>query len=302
MGGSSSSSSTKIPKWMESAGKEVYGRAKTFSEKPYQSYSGDRVAGFSDDTMSGFSQLRDYIANSQSAGPEAMGMIRAGAGAAAPKISDPGRIIDEGGALGKISDYMNPHVDATLAPTIRGLEKAAGKDRLRVGDMASGAGAYNDARHGILERGVNQDLMTGIGDATGRAYSDAYGSAMTARAGDRDAMMNTELANAGFQTDAINRQFQGAEGLMATEGAADSNFFSKLQALLSSGQAQQQQAQTELDVPYTEFEKKKQDEYDKIAALMSVLGGVPYTRTTQTSNNDGGAGALGAIGALLGAI
>lgn len=77
-------------------------------------------------------------------------------------------------------------------------------------------------------------------------------------------------------------------------------FREMLAAMFQSGAAQQQNEQSRLDAGYEEFLRGQQDPYDRLAALVSSLGGVPYTRQTQTREPN--SAPAGILGALLGAI
>lgn len=348
------------------------------------------------------------------------------------KPEDYGRIVDEGGKLGAMSDYINPYVSANLDPVIKDIERAAAKERMRIGDMATAAGAYGDARHGVLEGESDRNRVEAIGEAGYRAYSDAWNAGMAARqadltrfgnrdlaegqfyenqqgrqlardttqgqfyenqqarqqaqdqaqaglfetaAGRRDALnlnqagldenaanralsrdvaqgslfeqlmgrrfaqdqaqygaheayagrsdarslnqaeldanaasmalsrdvaqgslfeqlmgrrFAQDTAQAGLYETAQNRALAGGAQMTDIQGAADESMLQRLMAQLNVGATQQANAQAELDAKYEGYDRKRQDEYDRLAALVSVIGGVPYTRTgiTTQPNND----------------
>lgn len=299
--GPSQSTTESSPQWMQDAGKDIYDKAKTFYNKPYEQYSGPRVAPFATDSTNAFTQLRDYMGNAPNVTGEALDMARAGANQPAGHVSTE-RVVDENGQLGAISDYMNPYLGNALAPTIRNLEESATKERMRVGDLAQGAGGYNDARHGVLEGEVGRNLNTAIGDTSAKAYSDAFASAMGMRSGDLDRFFNRDVTNANLGEAAAGRKLSGAGTMVGTAAQGQSDFLSRISSLLSSGTAQQQQQQNQYDVDYSDFEKQKQDEYDRLASLVSVIQGLPYNKTSTTTSNDGGGGLLGGLGALFGAF
>src|SRR3546814_535294 len=47
------------PEWSTGSFQELLGRAGEISRQPYQGYGGPRIAGFSNDQMAGFQQVRD---------------------------------------------------------------------------------------------------------------------------------------------------------------------------------------------------------------------------------------------------
>src|SRR5690606_20192124 len=94
------------------------------------------------------------------------------------------RLVDEDGVLGSIGSYMNPYIDRTLNPVLRELREQDQIQKNRLGDMAAMSGAFGDARHGIMEGEQSSRTNEAVSDATGRAYSDAYNTAMSQRASD----------------------------------------------------------------------------------------------------------------------
>lgn len=298
-GGSSEKSS--IPGYLQEAGKNVIGKAESFYDKPYDAYSGQRQAGFTGDQQSAFQGLRDYVGGggTQALADEGTGMMRQAGNAPGSQVSTE-RVVDENGRLGAFSDYFNPYVNQVLQPALRQIDEGGAQERNRIGGMAQSAGAFGDARQGILEKDLAGEMATARGDVTSRAYSDAFGQAMGAREGDLNRFFNADTTNANLNETQLGRLMQGGGALTGQASTQQGDIMSRLNALLSTGTQQQQQAQTGLDIPYQAHEAQRQDEYDRLASLVSVIGGVPYARSTQT--NDGGAGIMSGIGSLLGGM
>lgn len=301
--GSGTSEKQKIPEWLEKSAKGTLGRVESFSKTPYQTYSGDRQAGFSGDQTSAFQQLRDYVGGGGTSGlaDEGTGMIRSGAQAPGSQVSTE-RVVDENGRLGSIGDYFNQFTNATLQPGLREIEEGAALGRNRLGSMATSAGAFGDARHGILEQGLDQDRLQARGDLTANAFRDAWDSAMGLRSGDLDRFTNTDTTNATLNETALNRLMEGGGALTGQASTQQNDLLSRLSALLSTGTTQQQQEQSGLDVGYQDFLAKQQDPYDKLGLLISALGQTPAKANITTSTDDGGAGLLGSLGSLVGAF
>lgn len=300
--GPTSTTSTNLPSWVSDAGKDIYGKAKDFYSQPYN-VPAQGVADFAGDQQQGFQALRDYTGSggTQPSTSAGLDLINQGASAPRQQVQDPGRVIDQGGRLGAISDYMNPYTQGVLDPTLRQMGRA--RDTAIQGNEAGAIahGAFGDARHGIVDQGVNRDYMTGVGDATNRAYSDAYNSGMAARTGDLNRMVSTDQTNAGLGEAAAGRNIQGGGSLISGAGAGQQNLLSGLSALFTSGNLQQQHAQSQMDSQYQLAAKQYQDQYDKIAQMVSVMGATPYNRTQTTTQTPGNAGLLGGLGSLLGA-
>lgn len=287
-----------IPEWMSKAGQDIWSQAKDFGAETYQPYSGGRQADFSADQMTAFDRLRGYTSDAPDATGTALSMVTDVGNAAAPSLSTE-RIVDESGRLGAISDYINPYIGNVLDARLAEMGKAAARERIRIGDLAQSAGGYGGARHGVLE-GMNYDnYLKNIDAATNDAYSSAFGSAMGMRSDDLSRFLGVDTANANYGEAALGRKFQAGTALPGIVQAGQSAEMDRINALLGAGQLQQQQEQTALDIPYSDYEKAQQDRFDKIAMLVSSIGGVPYTRSQTTT--EPGTSPLGILGALLGA-
>lgn len=302
-GGPSQTTSSNIPQWVTDAGKDIYGKAKTFYESGYTPYSGQRVADLSGDQTAAFNAMRDYFAGGGSSGmnQEAANLFRASANAPAQNISTE-RVIDTNGRLGDMSAYINPNVDATLQPTIRSILENAAQQRKQIGAQATSAGAFGDARQGVLESTLGRNTEMAVGDATAKAYSDAWNNAMAARTSDLNRFFQSDTANAGYNEAELARKQAGGASLGSLAAADQDQFMSRLSGLLQTGQGQQQQQQNQLDVGYQNYQSQQQDAYDRLASLVSVIGGLPYSRSQTTTTNDGGASLFGALGSILGAF
>lgn len=252
--GPSTTSTSGIPQWLQDAGKSTYDKGLSLYNAPFVAppSADQRVAGFSPDQTSAFGLLRD--------------MVNSGGGAYGDLFTQGTNLIANPGS------GLSPYVDATLAPTIRNINEAATAQRGQVGDQATGAGAYGDARHGVLEGQVNRNADLAIGDATGKAYADAYNAA-AARGG----------------------------ALVGAAGQGQGDFLSRIQAMLGTGQQQQQQAQSKADVGFQNYQLEQQSPYDKLAALLSSFTGSPYNRTTTSSSSSGVSPLFSLLGSLLGA-
>lgn len=299
-GDTTSKSKVELPKWLEQGGKDAAKSAINFYGKPFKSFEGDRVADFNDTQKNAFAAIGDWAGTPSSVTPAAIGIAKDSALAPAYQTTDFGRIVDENGPLGAMSDYISPYISEALNPAIKDIERAAATERMRIGDAASNANAYGDARHGVLEGTSDRNRIEAIGDTAYGAYADAWTQAMGAREADLNRMTQRDFQQGQFDETAANRGLSGAALMGELDTSNQANELQKLMTLLSSGNLQQQNTQSELDAAYEKWGLKQQDKYDKIAALVSVLSGVPYSRTTTTSQPDNSWASLG--GAALGAF
>lgn len=279
-----------IPGWLEKGAKSTFKSAQNFYDDPYKKFKGDRVADFTPVQNDAFKSIIDW---GNTGAKEALQLTSDAASAPGYQLTDYGRIVDETGKLGAISDYINPYVQNAIDPAIRDIERASAAERMRIGDMATRAGAYGDARQGVLEGVVNRNNNEAVGDLSYKGWADAYNNAMAARTGDLARWTGVDANQAQLYEAQRQRQLAGAQQMM-TQGLAGP------MAQLTVGNLQQQNAQSTLDTNYEAYERKMQDQYDKLAALVGAVGGVPYPRTQTTTKPDNSWAQL--LGGVAGAV
>lgn len=260
------SSSTSYPPWYESAAQQAIGMAGKIARQPYQRYGGPRVAPFTQ-------AQRGAMATTRRAGDiavRAQGMTR--------------DVYDTGWDAKAAGRYMNPFVSKAIAPAIRTINEAAAVDAIgtRAGMIGQGGrGAFGDARTGILETGIEEARLRGVGDVAARGYAQAYESGRSAF----EAEQNRRLAAAGQYGTQAGRQAQ----------IAAQHF--------GMGTAEQRADQAQMDVDYADFIEQRDWKQSRLAPLLAALGAVriPSTTESQTPGTSIGqqAGGLGLATAAL---
>lgn len=205
---------------------------------------------------------------------------------------DPSRLVDEGGDLGAISDYMNPYLAQVLDPAVANMRDQMQKNLNQVGAEAMTSGSFGGARHGIAEGEVYRDTNRDIGDLTARTMMGGYDNAMNQRAADRAAKME---ANANKMTAA-----SGISGL----GNQFYDLFSNVNDSLFNAGEVEREAEMERNQALRNFQEAiKNKKYDDAMRIISAVQGTPYsTETTQTSQTKSNDGLLGLVGSALGAL
>jgi hypothetical protein len=186
---------TKLPKYLNDITTRLATRGETTSLKPFEAFSGDRIAGLSDDTMAGGDFIRKLMGQGNT------------------------RVIDNipgatGGAEGSVQDYMNPYLQQILEPMLRQMGEKEGMDRNRLNAEATMAGAFGDSSHGIEASTLRLDSGRERSDMINRVLAQAFDSAMGLREAD---------INRGNQTNQTNLQnllgFGNMQDVKAQQGA-----------------------------------------------------------------------------------
>lgn len=300
---SSATTSTDLPDYVTDAGKTAVGIGTDLATKPWTAYSGPRVADFSTDTQTAFGSLRDLLtkAMSSTAGETA-------ARGALDYASAPSQSVGYQGTFdGDISKYISQYTDAALAPALKKIQEASDAARKRIGAGATSAGAFGDARHGILEARNQSDTAETMGNTAAQVYANAFDKAVATKQGDLARETATDTTNANFAETALGRLLQGTGSLVGQEGAAQGNLLQAIQSMLTGGQMQTGQAQAQLDADKAEHDETYNYQLSGLDALLKALKAPAEVTTTSegtqtgTSTQSGGPSPwLSILGSALG--
>lgn len=258
-----------IPAWLESAGQNVAAKATELTNKPFEAFTGDRVADLTGDQQTGFQKLRDMVS-----GGDTPNAIKSFMNAPASNVGTE-RVVDEGGKLGAIADYVSPYAEAALNPALRKIQEQSDAQRKRISAGATSAQAFGDARHGILEAALGRDTSQAMGDTASKFLMDAINQAMGLRTADSNRFLDTAKTNAGYEEKAADRQLTGGQALQ-------SGLLQQIQALLGAGGQQQLQQQAGLDSIFGEFMREYGHDSTVLNAAAKALGGIPHGKSTVT--------------------
>lgn len=255
---------TKLPEWVTSAAKNNLDYASKIAERPYQAYGGPRIASFSGDSTKGQNLLRGYTPGNYASVAQ---------GGQLP------RQIDEIGQGGTVDAYMDPFLGQVLDRTGKNIRRSTDMAQQGLAKEANMEGAFGDAQYGVARSELERNAAELYGDKTAELSSAAYDNAQRLRSDD------------------INRILSGG----------NQDFEQKLRyidALLKSGNQQEQKTQSSLDLAKGDFDAQNQHPTEMLNLLMSALQGTPYGKT-QTSTQPGPSvagqilGALGSLGSLF---
>lgn len=279
---STQSTTTPLDAQIQQAGSQALNQAMAIGNQTYPGYdTSQRVAPFAADQSSAFKMIEDYTTGYQ---PNVYGYALQGAKAygAAPAqtVTAPG---------------MDPYLAAALQPAITDIQEAGAVQRNDIAAQATGAGAYGDARHGVVEADQMSNEQQAISDLTSQAYSAAYNQAAAYD-------MQAQQFNAQAQEAALQRQLQSGTSALGFAAQDQATQLANMNALLQSGQIQQQQQQAIADAQYEEYLRSLEWPFRQLEALTSVYSGQPISQTVTTSaptDNTDLYAALGAIGGSL---
>lgn len=141
--------------WYEGAGQVAMDRALGLSERPYDPYSGQRVA-----SLSGNESM-------------ASGLARSAASRYQPQMQR----LQSGFNPQALSTFMNPYVDEVLGARTRAIGNEFGRQSAALDKNAAAMNAFRSGRSDQARARLNLGRMRAIDEATGQTKAEAFDSA-----------------------------------------------------------------------------------------------------------------------------
>ena len=268
-GGGTVETSSDIPDRYKSFVDSNLALAEQIANRPYQQYTGQRIAGFTPDQQAAFQQVRSLPSQYQGSLNNANTAFTAAANSAADPSIMMGR-------------YMNPYenqvVNSTIGDVNRSFDRAGNDVRAR----AASASAYGGSRLGVLEAENERNRARTVEDAAGRLRQAGFTNAAQLGQG-----ATNQLMQAG----------QSAQGLAASQAGLG---LQSANALAGIGQQQQGINQAQFNQNYGDFLDQVNYPISALSLRQSAIGQTPMGSIgQQPRQSDGtGAAALGALGTI----
>lgn len=299
-GGGGDSTSTKVPKWLNQAGKSAVTLGTQLASRPYTPYSFQRIADFSGDQKDAMGMLRRGADDISMTAPKLSRMRQFNPMKTVPNI-DMVRLIDKvpGGPGGKLEDYMNPYINRVLDRTDKRIQDAADYQRTWQSNAeANMNGAFGDARHGVADSLIAKEAIQQSKDAAAQGYAEAYNNAQQLRDADINRWMDLQQQN--IQNDMTQKQFN-QQGYLDWENLntqrqlsqnqansqAQKDFLSYVDSLFRSGGQQQDLAQQNMDLMYDDFQRQRDYPLQQYDLLLRALNGTPSSSNRTTTTDSG---------------
>lgn len=250
------STQSTLSEWSGPYVTSMLGKAQALSEQPYQVYGGPMTAGESALQSKYFSGLggltfptqlgQSFSSSTAPALPTATGP----AGSTAP--------------TGPAAQYMNPYLQAVLAPQLEELRRQAGITQQTQAGKAAQAGAFGGTRYGLMEAEGARNLLQEMNKTIGTGYANAYDKAM--------------------------QQFNAEQGQAKT--LAD--------MMASAGTQQRGIEQEGITADYNEFLAQRDYPMKQVQFLQSMLQGLPISTVSTSQAQQSGIGQLASTAGALG--
>lgn len=260
------------PTWVENQSRQALDIGSRIANQNYTPYSGERVAGPSENEQLGMRLSREQRGAALPYYEEAAGLTRRGT----QQFED-----------ADMSKYMNPYIKSALDPAAREIREEGARGAMALDARASSMDAFGGSRAALMRSENREKTIQGIKDLYGEGMARAYehGVSIWGEERTRDLHAAGRLQDIGSAVQRAN--LTDISTLMAT-GATDRNI---------------QQAMKDFD--YKQFIENRDWDFRSMGALITALEGIRgsySTKTTTKTKESGGefAQALGLGATLLG--
>lgn len=278
-----------LPPHLTEFSKENIEEAKRIASRPYEAYTGARIANFTPDQLQGFDLARQAAGQWQP-------FVNTGAAATADVAGRGYTAFPEA----DIGAYMDPFLDQVLDAGLTEINRQGAIDRNQISAQMQAAGAFDSARHGVLEAEQRRNQERARADITANLLSGGFRNAQQMfQADEAQRLAHDQARLAGGQ------QLSQLGALGSQLGYQDAASFmdigEKLRLLDQSG----------LDIGYQDFLNQLNYPIEMLNLRLSTGTSTPYStnsvltepvyRANTSAQNLGAFGALaGGLGALAG--
>ena len=330
---SQNSSSTDLPAWAKPYFERNLARAETESLKPYEAYTGPRIAKSSD--YGDLTKSKELTRDVASKGIAGLGVAQDYSKYAIDQSKELGNYTPTQASEyqfdptrqfsgAEVQQYMDPYMQNVVDQQKQQAFSDFSRMNANRAQQGVNAGAFGGSRQGVVQGMAEEGLMGQFGQIQAKGLSDAYGQAVGAFQADRSAQSADQAAKAAeasrVQTfTEAGKQFAAGQGISAlgagANAAKDLAGYGQLdreadiqnvQLLDNIGRSEQGEDQMGLDIAYQDALAKQGYTAGQIGQLSNILQGLPIQAsgsTTGSSSNStytpGPSGLQSAIGTGL---
>ena len=260
---------TNLPEYAQPYFENIMNRAQTESYRPYQTYGGQRIAGFTPgqtavqtETMgmpSTTGQFQTAQGLTTAAGLGSLGTAGAyGAMATSPAAQQA---------------YMSPYMQNVVDVQKQEAARDAAKQQMQANLGAARQGTYGGARNILAQSEANRNLGAQLANIQAAGSQKAFEAATQAQ------QYQADLGLRGY-----GQAAQAAQGLGALTSQGQQTQLQRLAAQEAVGAQQQSQTQKSLDQAYADFLRQRDYPMEQLGYYSNLLRGLPVQLgSTQTT-------------------
>ncbi len=273
-GGSSPTSTatqtTGLPSWALPYAQNTLAKQAALSDRPYEAYGGNRIAGFS--------PLQEQAKNT-AAGMQTSGATGAGIGLAG--MAGLGGLNTQNFGSQQAQQYMSPYIQNVVDIGKREAQRQSSIQGAQQQAQAAQAGAFGGSRDAIMRAERERNLGTQMGDIQAQGNQMAYTNAQQ--------QFNADQAR-GLQGLGIATNAAGQLGQLGGQQFQQGMDINKLQG--AYGAQEQNMKQRGLDLAYQDFQNQQNYPQQQLGYMANMINGLPLGKqsTTQMYEADPGFG------------
>jgi hypothetical protein len=275
----------------------------TNANMKYQPFEGQRTADFTGLQNQAFQGAQDLGVMGQTTGASQLAGL-AGLGALNTQYN-PMMARTQNFGMGAADRYMNPYAMSAMMPTLQEQARQSAIAGQGLQAKAVGQGAFGGSRQAIEQAENARNLGMLQNKTISEGMNTAYNNAMQQFNADQARQLQAQQMNQGQQQFGANLGLQGLNTALQsanTLGQLGQNQYAQQTGNINLqnqlGGQQQQQQQNILNQQYQDFLAQKQNPYNQLSFMQSMLSGLPIQSSTQNvySNPNMLSQAAGAIG------
>ena len=247
---------TELPSWVTDASRSAIAKGEAISNREYQGFTGDRVAGLSENeemasdvARTGFGGAQDFFRQ----GGEALGN-------------------QQSWTQADRNAFMNPYIETVVNKQLRDTGRSFDQKRAGLERTSSMRSAFGGGRQTMLESNLDRDHLETVGDISGAGYASAYDKAM----------------------DQFNQEQQRNIGTAAAFGSLGSGTAgaagAQVGALASTGQTEREVDQLGKDFDYMQFIEQRDWDVNNLEPLLRSIQAAKHGQTSSTKEKTSGGG------------
>lgn len=248
---------------------------------PYESYSGERFAGFNPDQEQAFTDARNFAGAMPSGYQTAIDTAEDETGYTSG-FKTAGQ--DTAGFQRELDARMNPFTQGVINQLQRDISEQQQMALGKTGEQARAAGAFGGSRQGVAEALTSGRYGDAFARTAGQLRSEQFNRAMSGVDQDRTAQEQ-------FRGQAARTRLGAGQQVLSGTQSQDAATAQRINSLARIGQQQQAMDQASKDFDYQQFLEER--DYDKMNILAGggLLGSAPGDyREAPVYGREGGLG------------
>ena len=256
---------TTIPEYARPYVEKMLGQTEALSKTPYQTYGGERTAGFSPLQQQSFQNAQNMNPAQQLTQGSGLAYGAGLGGAGMALQANPQNFQQQ------VGGYMNPYLQMALNPQLAEANRNYDISAAQQQGNATKAGAFGGSREAIMAAENERNRNTALNSIIGQGYNTAFGNAQN---------QYNQSNNLALQGLGLANTAAGTLGQLGQNQYGQQMGINQLQN--QYGAQQQTQNQNILNQQYQDFQNQVNYPYKQLGFMSDMLRGLPLSQGAST--------------------